>query len=153
MNLRNALPVNTAFITNNESEIDPSDYVVDGDRDRSGDLSSQLYTIGSTWGFALFPYAIIAGAIAQSTESPEIRPSFVKIKSKKHYQHILSKYGNVKLNSSISDVISKIGKEDYRDTKNGTNILIYRTKQVIVYGFLNNKLRWIAFDYPVRFRN
>ena len=94
--------------------------------------------------------SMVAMGAESSTSNEKIKNlKPIEIKSQKYYQKYFNKYNMVKFSENENAVISKLGEPNHRYNTEGQTVLIYSGEENTILGLVNNKLKWLAFDYPL----
>jgi len=90
----------------------------------------------------------MGGSSSPSNEKIEkLKP--IEINSQKYYQQLLGKFDKVKLSENKNSIVSKLGKPNHIYNIKKQTLLVYSGVENTILGLVNNKLEWLAFDYPL----
>jgi len=98
----------------------------------------------------LIPAGVIIEALDDETYD---NGDFVtKIKSNDYYTNMLEKYGSFNLGTTRSGIVERLGNPSYSHKDKNVSILIYIGQEIILYGLVEGKLSWVAYDYPLKLK-
>jgi hypothetical protein len=92
---------------------------------------------------------ITADSITNETRDSKLEVMPVNIKSQSYYDQVIEKYKIIKMGSSYDEVVSNLGDPSYNHANKEQGVMVYKDEEYVVFGFIDDKLHWMAFDYPL----
>ena len=70
-----------------------------------------------------------------------------------YYNKFLDKMNNVGMDNTKEEIFNIVGRPHLEHSVDDTNLLIYKKQEITVYGLIDGKLAWIAFDYQINLKD